>query len=318
MYHVTSADYCLHLECEPVNTSPFVSPTACQPSIDFADKWTQIFYCIKHTRTVPLSIPLEFSKRTHVYLLLFLCGDISLNPGPVKNPCGICSKPVARNHRAILCEACYNWHHIKCAGISPDDYICLGSTDDPWCCHQCSHFQFSDSFFLDIDCVPLDHSLSSNDISTHDTDSSQSPMSPFEELRDLRKLHPRKFLVTHLNINSLKSKFDEIYELLNESQLVDLLFISETKIDSSFRDSIFEAQGYKLERRDRDVHGGGGGVAAFIRSDIPARRLKDLESKYLENITYEVTLNKQKWSILCVYRPPSMKDSEFRNEMTNT
>ena len=34
-------------------------------------------------------------------------------------------------------------------------------------------------------------------------------------------------------------------------------------------------------------------------------------------ITYEVTLYKQKWSILCVYRPPSMKDSEFCNEITN-
>ena len=34
---------------------------------------------------------------------------------------------------------------------------------------------------------------------------------------------------------------------------MDLLFISETKIDSSFRDNIFEAQGYKFERRDRDI-----------------------------------------------------------------
>ena len=96
-----------------------------------------------------------------------------------------------------------------------------------------------------------------------------------------------------------------MYELLNE-KLVDLLFISETKLDSSFRDNIFEVQEYKLERCDRDLHGGG--VAAIIRPDIPARRRKALESKCLENITYEETLNKLKWSILCVYRPPSMQD----------
>ena len=102
MYHVTSTGCCQHFEHVLVNTSPFVSPAVYQPSLDFADKWTQIFYCIKHARTVPLSIPLEFSKRTHVYLLLFLCGDISLNPGPVKNPCGICSKPVARNHVKLV------------------------------------------------------------------------------------------------------------------------------------------------------------------------------------------------------------------------
>ena len=36
------------------------------------------------------------------------------------------------------------------------------------------------------------------------------------------------------------------------------------------------------------------------------------------NITYEVTLNKLTCPILCVYHPPSMKDSEFCNEITNT
>jgi hypothetical protein len=85
--------------------------------------------------------------------------------------------------------------------------------------------------------------------------------SVFEELKDVKKKHPRKFIV-------------EIEELLNE-KTVDLLFISETKIDSSFRNSIFEVSGYKLERHDRDIHGGG--LAAFIRTDIPARRRHDLE-----------------------------------------
>ena len=79
--------------------------------------------------------------------------------------------------------------------------------------------------------------------------------------------------MAHLNINSLKSKFMEIYELHN-AKIVDLLFISETKLDISFRDSIFDVPGYKLERRDRNLHGSG--IAAFIRSDMPARRRKVL------------------------------------------
>ena len=70
-----------------------------------------------------------------------------------------------------------------------------------------------------------------------------------------------------------------------------------------------------MERSDRDLLCGG--VAAFIRPDKSAQRMKDLESKCLENITYEVTLNKQTWSILCVYRPPSMKNSELY-KITNT
>ena len=42
------------------------------------------------------------------------------------------------------------------------------------------------------------------------------------------------------------------------------------------------------KRRDRDLHNGG--IAAFIRSYIPARRIKALESNGLENFTFEVTL----------------------------
>ena len=102
--------------------------------------------------------------------------------------------------------------------------------------------------------------------------------------------------------------------MLNEN-IVDLLFISERKLDTTYRDSLFEVSGYKLERRDRDINDGG--LAAFIKSDIPAHRRKDLESKSLENITYEVILYKSKWSIMCVYRPPKMQDSEFSQEFTN-
>ena len=130
----------------------------------------------------------------------------------------------------------------------------------------------------------------------------------------LRKVHSRKSIVAHLNINSLKTKFEEIHELLNE-KIVDLLFISETKLDTTYRDSLFEVSGYKLERRDRDINGGG--LTAFIKSDIPAHRRKDLESKFSENIPYEVILNKSKWSVMCVYRPPKMQDSEFSQEFTN-
>jgi hypothetical protein len=45
--------------------------------------------------------------------------------------------------------------------------------------------------------------------------------------------------------------------------------VSETKIDSTFKDSLFEVDGYKLQRRDRTDSGGG--IATFMRTDIPAK-----------------------------------------------
>jgi hypothetical protein len=37
-----------------------------------------------------------------ICLQLLLSGDISVNPGPVKNPCSACQKPGRKNQRAIL------------------------------------------------------------------------------------------------------------------------------------------------------------------------------------------------------------------------
>ena len=92
-----------------------------------------------------------------------------------------------------------------------------------------------------------------------------------------------------------------------------ILFISETKLDLSFRDQLFQVEGYWLERRDRN--GYGGGIAAFVRTDIPARRRKDLEMTQTESIFYEVNINDSKWAFICVYRPPSQSNETFSQEL---
>ena len=40
----------------------------------------------------------------------------------IKDPCGICSKSVAINHRAIQCDICDRWIHIKCQHLDAKDY----------------------------------------------------------------------------------------------------------------------------------------------------------------------------------------------------
>ena len=132
----------------------------------YIDSYTMMFYHIKHSRPTPPSIPIKFRQRWHrAMIILALSGDISLNPGPVKNPCGLCSKSVASNHRAVLCEVCYYWQHIKCAGISPSEYKLLSASEDPWVCRNCSSFQFTDSYFDS----ESDHSINSNS-SVHSDD----------------------------------------------------------------------------------------------------------------------------------------------------
>ena len=48
-----------------------------------------------------------YSNSVAQFNILLLAGDIETNrPGDIKNPCSVCAKSVAKNHRAILCDSC--------------------------------------------------------------------------------------------------------------------------------------------------------------------------------------------------------------------
>ena len=98
---------------------------------------------------------------------------------------------------------------------------------------------------------------------------------------------PRGVLDEILNLIESVSEGFPSYSLVD--RIVAILFISETKIDASFRDQLFQVEGYRLERRERNAYGGG--IAAFIRPDIPAKRRRDLETTQTESIIYEVNIN---------------------------
>ena len=55
----------------------------------------------------------------------------------VKFPCNVCCKPVAKNHRALCCDICDQWVHVKCNHVSPADYEKLKSSTSPWFCVKC-------------------------------------------------------------------------------------------------------------------------------------------------------------------------------------
>ena len=92
-------------------------------------------------------------------------------------------------------------------------------------------------------------------------------------------------------------------------------FISETKLGSTFTQAQFDAPGYNYYRKDRNCHGGG--ILAYIRSDLPARRHPDLEISRIESVIIEITIHSRKWTIICAYcPPPSMNNSIFIDDFT--
>ena len=88
-------------------------------------------------------------------------------------------------------------------------------------------------------------------------------------LEIFRNENKKRPICSHLNINSVRYKFDDLKQILDDN-LTDLLIVSETKIDESFKFNLFAVDGYKMERRDRNARGGG--FMTFVRSDLPFKR----------------------------------------------
>ena len=75
-------------------------------------------------------------------------------------------------------------------------------------------------------------------------DGSQKGEKFIDSLFNLRKHHSNKIIMAHININSLRNKFDMLTKSVTE--YIDILMISETKPDDTFP--------YALYRVDFQIH----------------------------------------------------------------
>ena len=132
------------------------------------------------------------------------------------------------------------------------------------------------------------------------------------ELRTVRKTHGKNLVFLHVNINSLKDKYDNIDELL-VNKYADVLCITETKLNDEYKSPLYECNGFKLYRKDRTSNSGG--MVLWIRSDIPQERIQDLEitspSHHIECIVVKLTVKNEKWYLICVYKNPKVPDNIF-------
>jgi len=52
--------------------------------------------------------------------------------------CDICNKEVKDKQKAILCDNCLSWVHLKCNKLNDTDYKYLNKSNDPWFCYSCN------------------------------------------------------------------------------------------------------------------------------------------------------------------------------------
>ena len=52
--------------------------------------------------------------------------------------CSVCKKRVLNQHKAIYCDHCYQWVHIKSNNLNDLDYNLLKSKNENWYCILCT------------------------------------------------------------------------------------------------------------------------------------------------------------------------------------
>ena len=65
-------------------------------------------------------------------------------------------------------------------------------------------------------------------------------------VRDFRLKHSKNLIISHYNVNSIRHKFCEISPLIAELH-IDILAITESKLDDSFPSEQFNICNYKLD-----------------------------------------------------------------------
>ena len=107
-------------------------------------------------------------------------------------------------------------------------------------------------------------------------------------LKTIRSDNANKLVFAHLNINSIRNKFEFLATQVKGK--IDVLMISETKIDESFPKGNFLIEGFSTPYRlDRDSKGGG--IMLYVRADVHSN-LFVFEEKPIESLFIELNLQK--------------------------
>ena len=125
--------------------------------------------------------------------------------------------------------------------------------------------------------------------------------------------HP---VISYININSLRYKFDLLSELLKTKNMFSILIIAETKLDKSFPNSQFILDNFKCPYR-LDKSKVSGGLLVYVLTDIVSRQLSDfLLPEDFQAIPFEINLKNGKWLIIAVYNPLKQNGGVFLEKLS--
>ena len=139
-----------------------------------------------------------------------------------------------------------------------------------------------------------------SDLQQHDAQYFEDGLS--HDVYNIRKSYLNHTIISHLNVNSLGSKIMEIKEMQLKCKF-DVLVLSETKLDGSYKQDIIDIDGYSCIRQDKRSNSGG--LITYISKDIPhSPGTISICNDELECMSIELNISGDKIMLLGMYKNP--------------
>ena len=256
-------------------------------------------------------------------------------------PCGVCGKRVGKRMRAIKCDLCNYWNHIKCDGVEPTHYELLKTSDDS-ASHYCklckedifpfqsihnenyiasvvNGIEIKEDLNLKINPSPRLRTL------FHDLNEQNEETLINCEYYDYSKSIPMSNVknksIFHMNIASLSKHKEELEAALSLLDFqFDIIGITETKILKGVTPIISPSlDGYTIVSTPTESTKGG--TSIYIKKPLVFDRRDDLENimykpKELESVFVELA-GKKNQIYGCIYRHPCMDIDDFNEYLKN-
>ena len=137
---------------------------------------------------------------------------------------------------------------------------------------------------------------------------------PHLVLSKLRASNPNRPIIGHINVNFLASKFESLRDLIKDK--IDILVITETKIDESFPTGQFSIDGFSTPfRLDRNKFGGG--VIIYVKEHLLCVEIPfDDKPKDIECILLDLKIRNKRFLLAGGYNPDKKRISHFLSHLS--
>jgi hypothetical protein len=130
------------------------------------------------------------------------------------------------------------------------------------------------------------------------------------EIENIRCKYRNNMIVSHLNVNSLNLKFNEVHDLIVRSKF-EVIVLSETKLDESYQNALYVIEGYNMYRQDKRSNSGG--MMIYVSKNLPSTNgnINNCNDD-IECMSVEITLSETKLLLVGMYKNPKMSPNSFK------